>query len=660
MNNQPAASQNETVTITGLSDLEFKGSSGFALSECLPALGWRPAGQDAWQMDRAGKLEDLRVGDGIVSFRCRIGPCQAQIHIERLGDCVWEFSGSLTNVSAGDADLARFHYIDGTVGSTKAGLLSTSEFQLFCRMFRQGETMEPVRKRVEELWASWKVIWPRLNDPIHDAPNWGTSVDTGMITEGWDKDGWMIGFTGPGTAFGEIGFNTQSAPARFYAGMLLDNILLKAGQSRLLERAVIWHGDWQQGLAFWAQRAAGEMGVQKVRPPLVGYCSWYQKGAAINGDEFQRAVDEFASWPIAPGGRTVQLDDGFQIMPGDWRPNEKFAKHWPGLPKRISDTGSIPGLWLAPFAIHHEHPIVTEHPEWLQRLPNGEFAVSFSNWDKTYIMEVDHPGAREFIKNILKEHVAQGWRYFKLDFLYALTAARVAYDRSKTMMESLRELHALFREAVGPDILICACVGQPGRFAAGYADIARLGGDIGGDWSVVTRNLADLLLRSSTNATWWQADPDVFFMRDENTRLSPEENYLLTGTIGLLGGIFLTSDYASQWSEPSKEAVREFWNEQGPRVPNTYHVLFDEDGVARAIRVSYDERQLKDHGVGLYNWSDQPQTIRVPLEKLKLNKTLKWRLEASARNKDIQLINGELVVENQPPHSIRIAALMAE
>ena len=90
----------------------------------------------------------------------------------------------------------------------------------------------------------------------------------------------------------------------------------------------------------------------------------------------------------------------------------------------------------------------------------------------------DHPEVRAFIRNIFERFRAEGWKYFKIDFTYSVTAARVAYDRKKTVFQTLRDMNALFREAVGPDVFLNACIGSPSRYALGHVDITRLGGDI--------------------------------------------------------------------------------------------------------------------------------------------------------------------------------------
>lgn len=79
--------------------------------------------------------------------------------------------------------------------------------------------------------------------------------------------------------------------------------------------------------------------------------------------------------------------------------------------------------------IQATHPLAEDHPDWLQRLPNGKPAVTFSNWGwcddsawqwpqpgvKGLYLDPDHPEARAWMRALLQDVAQQGWRYLKLD-----------------------------------------------------------------------------------------------------------------------------------------------------------------------------------------------------------------------------------------------------
>lgn len=624
------------------------------------ALAWRREGESGWHWDRAPLTRTAAGRPERLDGTARLGPVGVHIIAARRSAAAWEFSGELRNESDQPIELARLHYLHGTL-ARDLNLLALTEN----RFLRRGETLAPHREWLEKLWASMYVNWPRLADPIHDERDWAVATDVAVLTGAWNKPGLFVGFTGPGEAFGEIGMRTMGEP-EVYLGARLDNILLRPGESRALERAMLTWGDWQEEMCRWAEACARELGARPVRSPLVGWCSWYQHWHKVQINHVRQAAREFATWPVPPGGRVIQIDDGFEIMPGDWRPNARFNDGWSGLPREIAATGSIPGLWLAPTTIFHRHPIMREHPDWLQRLPNGDPALSFSNWgwcdrddyrwgdvsSPTWNLDPDHPGAQAFMADIVSGAVRAGWRYLKLDFTYPLSTARRAANRSRTAMQSLRELYRLLREAAGPDVILCACIGEMGRYAIGHADTARLGGDIGADWSALGRNLKEFLPRLCVNGRWWNGDPDVFYMRSEHSNLSLEESWVLTGTIGLIGGVFLTSDFASQWSAEAARRVRHFWNATGPAVPSAHYAAFDAAGRIAALRVSAGTR----HRIGLYNWDDDARAVRLPLAALQFEKTLRVN-GVFPDDLSVRLDGGELVATGQPKHSLRIVEL---
>ncbi|HEY5503757.1 MAG TPA: hypothetical protein VIK28_01265, partial [Sedimentisphaerales bacterium] len=154
---------------------------------------------------------------------------------------------------------------------------------------------------------------------------------------------------------------------------------------------------------------------------------------------------------------------------------------------------------------------------------------------------------------------------------------------------------------------------------------------------------------------------DVFYMRKENTSLNEEESFLLTGSIGLIGGIFLTSDYPSQWNPEARNAVDAFWTKEGPRIPARHFVDYDDNNSIKAYLVSYnDGKKGPQHKVGIYNWSDKTETISVPFKELKLKSSLNWKATPFIHKPVVKLQNNSIVVENMPPHSLRIVDLKAE
>lgn len=657
------------------------------LLHCRARLVWRYAGETAW---RDEMLDLPAFGGGRFAATLRESPVKVDVEGRAEADAGWEFSGRLTNTGNRPIELSRFHYLDGGIETSDAlrmRMLISKQGEAHCRM---GQKSPPIRnpKSNGECWWDLPSKDGLLPDVIYDEPNWVCAIDSGVFFRSPDNLGWVMGATGPGKAFGEIGLRSSGSDAgHFYAGQLLDNILLAPGETRELERLLVLADDWQQGLRHWARVCSRALGASSRKNPFVGFLSWYRNFCEFTTADIDKAIAQFAAMPIPPGGRIIQIDDGWQRAPGDWKPNQRFTKDWwEQLPKRITASGSIPGLYLTPLTVLETNPIVKEHPEWFQRLPDGRFAVTLMNWGwcdnpswkfperggrLAYNLDPDHPGAREFIRAFLKEAVAAGWLAFKFDFNASCPNARAAYDRRRTTFETLRGQFQLFRETVGPDIAMNACVGCPWRYTVGYADSCRVGGDMVGNWTTMRTLLPTLLLRmATTNGIWWSADPDVFYMREKAAVItgsyfdpvtlttSKEEQSLLLTVNGMMGGMFYTSDLPSEWSSAARKRVLEFWGTDKPGPAENPRLAFDpQTDLPYALKVERTIDGRRRIQCALFNFSDQEAVLSVNLSKLGLPPLHHWSVVCS--DDGISLQKDELV-SKQPAHSARWVLLSEE
>lgn len=62
---------------------------------------------------------------------------------------------------------------------------------------------------------------------------------------------------------------------------------------------------------------------------------------------------------------------------------------------------------------------------------------------------------QEFVRKALRDRVDEGFRYFKLDFLWARNL-KTRHDWKKTRLEMPRDIYRVYREAVGEDFYILA------------------------------------------------------------------------------------------------------------------------------------------------------------------------------------------------------------
>lgn len=573
---------------------------------------WRYPGAE-WVVEQRGFSSAEATEMGWV-LRYPFSCLEAEIRIESEGNEA-RYSGVLRHKGVSTVELARFHLFEGVLD---AGF-SFRSYQSVTgntRVYTDHDPILPYTEEFEALWQSYGEYWLRLEEPIHGQPNWAVSGDVGHFFRG--NDGFTIGFYAPGTAAGEIAMRTQTAgKSPIYGAVLLDNILFEPGEERVLEKAAIIEAAAGPGFSRWADLCT-EMAKPRLARPYLGFCSWYQKFAAIDETEFQKAAEEFAPLTDTDIPVVVQLDDGYQAMPGEWnRPNSRFSETFQKLPEMLQGRGEMPGLWIAPTTIWSGHPLVREHPDAIQRCADGSVPIRFYNWGwcdpenpqgTTYFLEPGHPVTDEMIRKTVADAVAAGWRYLKIDFTYCISERRVAYDRKRTVFELHRDLYRIAREAAGEDVIICACVCGLYRHAIGYADTQRIGGDVTADVESFRRSLADCVTRASVGGKWWTADADVFYMREMNT-LNLEQEWIWTGTVGAVGSVFLTSDLPSQWSPEALRRVRYFWRNAGTAPPEEILLQYGVDGVICAVYVRnrYGKRVL------VYNWKDRPAEVCVDL-----------------------------------------------
>lgn len=554
---------------------------------------------------------------------------------ERTEDSL-EIGGMLYQESGGEIEIARVNYFDGPL-TESFDFLPVSWRPERKYKLSQEDTCVSYAEAVTALWEGMGVHWERLMDPVYLTKNCVPSQDLAVLTRGGGDDV-VIGFIGPGTSFGETVY-FMNHENRVMIGPVLDGAALSEGDIRVLETCGIYTGDWQEQKGRWAERCLAAMSEKSAaqkstdggekKDRLKGYCSWYQFWDRVTADNFEQAVREFPQFEKGTPSALLQLDDGFEDMPGNWEENERFAGRLAGFPKDIRKAGYLPGIWLAPTAVLESAPFIKGHPERVQRNAKGEPCVRFSNWnrcsagecadsgevpdhypEKTYFLEPDRPDVREFIKDLIRRFTGMGWKYLKLDFLYALSTSRCSYDKKKTGFETLRELFGIMREAAGEDTWICSCTGGISRYALGYADSTRVGGDTGADFASVKDNLWDYFMGTCTNR-WWQCDPDVFYMRKERTGLNEEESRLVTGTIGYTGGCFQTSDYPSQWEEEAGSLIRSIWEMKS--VPKDCRIL-PKDGEIRAVLCRMEDENDR---LLVYHWGEERKEISLTAHDLK-------------------------------------------
>lgn len=317
----------------------------------------------------------------------------------------------------------------------------------------------------------------------------------------------------------------------------------------------------------------------KRRPaePLAGYGSWYNHYDKISDETISRDLEGAAG--ILEPGDLFQIDDGWQVQVGDWECNtERFPRGMKASVDDIHDKGFKAGLWLAPYSAQVKSQLVKEHPDWLLQ-HNGKPWYAGCNWGGFFALDFDHPGVRDYLKRTF-DTVLNDWGFdlVKLDFLYGAAPWPTSGGEFDGESRGARMCRAMdfLRELCG-DKQILGC-GVPLGPAFGKVEYCRIGCDASLDWhnNVLMRSvnreypstkhtILNTYYRRGLDGRAFLSDPDVFFLRKNNIKLSEELKDLHARVLAQYGSFFLTSDDMGDYDAEQRrhyQKLRQLWHDK--------------------------------------------------------------------------------------------------
>ena len=342
-----------------------------------------------------------------------------------------------------------------------------------------------------------------------------------------------------------------------------------------------------------------EMGVKfRTKEPIAGYSSWYNRYEDIS-EESIRADLEGCAGQLQPGD-LFQIDDGWEAAVGDWlaADEKKFPGGMKAAAEAIHARGLRAGLWLAPFVCEKESAIYRQHPDWLLQV-EGKPWYCGCNWSGFYSLDIDKPQVADYLERVF-DRVLNEWGYdlVKLDFLYG--AAPFGSERETRAGRMIRAMELLRR--VCGEKLILGC-GVPVMPAFGLVDYCRVSCDVSLDWDdkpymrlvhrerVSTRQaMGNSIFRRQLNGRAWISDPDVFFLREDNVKLSGEQKHILATVNSLFGGVLLHSDDMSRYDSVARAKYAQLLRNRNAvnirvHTEKGLVITYELDGVKHAVTV---------------------------------------------------------------------------
>lgn len=354
------------------------------------------------------------------------------------------------------------------------------------------------------------------------------------------------------------------------------------------------------------------------------WCSWYYYGSDLKPADITENLAKIDEYGLPFDA--FQLDDGWQMCHGDWRAKPIYAER--GM-KNISDEikshGLRPGIWTAPFIADERAAVITEHPEWLLKQKNGEYAKFAKRF---YVIDVTRPDVLDYFRELYRQLTFDwGFTYHKLDFSRAFVqvADPDPYDPYVTPVEAYVTAVQAIREGMGDDAYFLMCGGLYDPLI-GLVDAQRSGADVtsmwiepGFDYPTLPYTVKQNTLRYYMNK-WWHNDPDALMVRRRSEGgslklglLNDEEAKTFTVNQYFGGGIVCSTENLSEIDFDRLMLLR--------------HVMPAVDAVPTPRRLTKSERFQSQidmkvtskwgdewHTVVFVNWDEEPMPLKVKLD----------------------------------------------
>lgn len=258
-------------------------------------------------------------------------------------------------------------------------------------------------------------------------------------------------------------------------------------------------------------------------PPECGWNSWDYYRWTITEDEVLANAEFIARDPVLSRHiKRIIVDDGWQYCYGEWEPNHLFPSGMQALAARLTAMGFEPGLWIAPAIVEPHARIAQWNPEMLAQSRGGQPCLGFECMRRHgFLLDPTVPGSRRFLRDLFDRYSGYGFKYFKLDFLFALLQAGRYADAAVPRGRIPAELMKPIVEGVAgrAEILGCNYAFMTGNR---FVRSVRIGSDIHARWSGICANAASIAARFWSNKVLWLNDPDFALCRGVDTSSDPD------------------------------------------------------------------------------------------------------------------------------------------
>jgi alpha-galactosidase len=369
-------------------------------------------------------------------------------------------------------------------------------------------------------------------------------------------------------------------------------------------------------------------------PPALGWESWYHYATRLSWRRlFENAQLLRERFGARPGFDLFQIDDGWQVAYGDWRPRERFPDDLGEIVEQIHSLDLRCGLWLAPFMVEAgASGIGTDHEDWC--IVDMSTDETLRDRHQRWALDTSHPDVADYLRDLGARVREWGVDMVKLDFLYQGAQEGLRHDPTMTGTQALRTGLGRFVDQLGDRVYVLGC-GAPMLPMVGICHANRIGHDLAvpvlgrvygqpltegwTGWKGIKAQARQAAARWSLHGRWFHNDPEVVMAWGSDGRGGPdgyslEESHTQALVAALTGGPFLLADELATLL-PDERAVLEdpsvldlAWDEGGFRPLDLFeHVddgrehAYDQPADLPSVWTAHrGERDV----VALFNWTD--------------------------------------------------------
>jgi hypothetical protein len=437
--------------------------------------------------------------------------------------------------------------------------------------------------------------------------------------------------------------------------------------------AIMAGRDYHAQLETYGRAIRDRLHARVNGPNLLGWWSWTGLYSAISEGTL-RSNAQFQSEHLLPlGYQFFHIDEGYMYARGEYTTPDaaRFPSGIVGLAHEIGRLGLKLGLWTAPFEVSMRSWVYEHHKDWLVHNAAGEpiqLGREVTNFDKLYALDTTHPGAQEYLRQTYRILTREwGVRYIKMDFMDDTTVEGFYHKPNTTALEAQRIGLGIIRETVGEDVILDKD-GSPMLPAVGYVDTGRISVDTSHEFDRIRRANAGTAARYYMHRNYFINDPDGFCVSrqligevkpyTQFVTLSEAEVSIALSAVS--GGMWeIGDDLPSLAVDKDRLALLE--NKDLLRMAKLSRasrpldlMSYAPEDAEPSIFLLHEDRRHST--LTVFNWTNQPRSHKLTFAELGL-KAGQTAYDVMDRKRQVVLAAGAVVLENQPPHSVRMIRL---